>query len=460
MALRLPAMQRAAVCLFYCARKIKEREVLLRAAPHIISPLRFILPHDKGLRPAWLLRLGLFIYDHLGGRKLLPATKTVNLQSAPFKGQLQTRLTKGFEYSDCWVEDSRLVTLNAVDAFERGAEINTRTEVKNLKVTDDGYEADIVENGISRTVSAKTVINSAGPWVEAILQKMKRGKSSTELRLVKGSHIVTRKLFSGDHCYIFQNSDERIIFAIPYEKDYTLIGTTDNPYDANEGPVKISEEEKTYLCEAASEYFIKPVTVDDIVWTYSGVRPLFDDKNSNASAVTRDYVLKIEEFAPKAPFLSVYGGKITTSRKLAEHALEKLSPYFISTLKLWTREKPLPGGNIVDADFGAFYDKLQITYPSIDPPVLAHLGRTYGTRVHRLLGLRNGDLGLRFGTVLTQVEAEYSVQFEWAKTADDILWRRTKLGLHMSQDERETFTEWFNETLKARAISGHSANSC
>lgn len=432
-------------------KALKEREVLLRSAPHIIWPLRFILPHDKGLRPSWFLRLGLFIYDHLGGRKILPATKTVKLQCPPFRGQLQTRLVKGFEYSDCWVEDARLVTLNALDASERGAEIYTRTTVKNLTISDNGYEAEIVENGVSRKIITKAIVNSAGPWVEDILQKITPRKNSAELRLVKGSHIVTRKLFSGDHCFIFQNADNRIIFAIPYEKDFTLIGTTDNPYDTIDDPISISEEEKKYLCEAASEYFVKPVTTDDIVWTYSGVRPLFDDKKNDASAVTRDYVLKIDQFSQKAPFLSVYGGKITTSRILAEHALEKLLPFLEIDSGPWTRDAPLPGGDIDNADFKAFHQTLKEAYPSIDSSVIEHLAHAYGSRVHKLLDNTNGELGQQFGPVLSEAESEYLIQFEWAKTADDILWRRTKLGLHMSPAEREAFAHWFAKKIKERS---------
>lgn len=437
-------------------KALQEREVLLRSAPHIVWPLRFILPHDKGLRPAWLLRLGLFIYDHLGGRKILPATKTVNLQSGPFKGQLQSRLTKGFEYSDCWVEDARLVTLNAVDAHERGARIRTRTTVRTIKAMHDGYEAEVYENGKSNTIHAKAVVNAAGPWVEDILQKMEPRKNAAKLRLVKGSHIVTKKLFDGDHCYIFQNSDDRIIFAIPYENDYTLIGTTDNPYEPNDRVVEISEEEKIYLCEAASEYFRKPVTPLEIVWTYSGVRPLFDDKNSDASAVTRDYVLKIDEFSKNAPFLSVYGGKITTSRKLAEHALEKLSSVLHFKSEPWTQDATLPGGDIENADFDRFYERLEIKYPDVDLTILKHLGRAYGTRAEKLLENCQGTLGRRFGLALTEAEANYLVQYEWAKAADDVLWRRTKLGLHMTPAERLDFTNWFLETYQSDSTTALS----
>lgn len=430
---------------------LKEREVLLRAAPHIIWPLRFILPYDKGLRPAWLLRLGLFLYDNLGGRKLLPATKTVNLTKGHHQGILKSRLIKGFEYSDCWVEDARLVAMNALDAHERGAEIRTRTEVRNIEVSGDGYKAEIVENGQSQTVRAKGIVNSAGPWVEDVLFKIKRSENTSGLRLVKGSHIVTKRLFEGDQAYIFQNADDRIIFAIPYEGDYTLIGTTDIPHEESAGPVKISYDEISYLCEAASEYFSKEIKHYDVVWSYSGVRPLYDDQSENASAVTRDYVLKIEEFAEGAPFLSIYGGKITTSRKLAEHALEKLSAFYAQQTGAWTRSAHFPGGDIAGADFESFYKDLAQQYLHIPNPILWHLARAYGTRVHKLMDMSGSDLGRMFGDTLSEAEVDYLVAEEWAKSAEDIMWRRTKHGLHMSDQERNEFCVWFaaNETLPA-----------
>lgn len=425
-----------------------EREVLLRAAPHIIWPLRLILPYDKGMRPAWLLRLGLFLYDNLGGRKLLPGTKTINLHKGPHKSALQSRLKKGFEFSDCWVEDARLVVLNAIDAKERGANIRTRTEVRKLSVSGGQYKAEILENGQTTTVTAKAIVNSAGPWVEEVLYKLKRGQNTAGLRLVKGSHIVTNRLYEGDHCYVFQNADDRVIFAIPYEQNYTLIGTTDIPHVTGAGPVKITDEEVSYLSEAASEYFTKPITKDDVVWTYSGVRPLYDDKSENASAVTRDYVLNLEEFAPNAPFLSIYGGKITTSRKLAEHALEKLSPYFKKETGTWTRSASLPGGDIEGANFEAFFQDISEIYTHIPPKILLHLARAYGTRIHKLMTLSGSGLGDMYGDTLSESEVNYLVQEEWAKSADDILWRRSKLGLHMSEQQREEFQTWFDSKFQ------------
>ncbi len=425
-----------------------EREVLLRSAPHIIWPMRFVLPYDKGLRPAWMLRAGLFLYDSLGGREKLPGTKTVNLHKSPFAGILEKRLSKGFEYSDCWVEDARLVVLNAVDAAHRGAKIQTRTEVISIEANGQGYQAEIRQQATTKTVTAKAVINSAGPWVDEVLKKIQRTKNEQSLRLVKGSHIVTKKLFDGDFAFIFQNADNRIIFAIPYERDYTLIGTTDQPYDPSEGPVKISQEEIDYLCSAASEYLEKDITPDDVTWTYSGVRPLYDDKSENASAVTRDYVLDIEEFADGAPFLSIYGGKITTSRKLAEHAMEKLAPYLGTEKTGWTEDSILPGGDMAKADFETFYAGMQSQYPQVSADLLRRLCRSYGTRLTLILGDDPApDLGRHFGQGLYEAEARYLIHHEWATQADDILWRRTKLGVHLSDDEIAAFTDWFNTAV-------------
>ena len=253
---------------------LKEREVMLRAAPHIIWPMRFVLPYDKGLRPAWMLRTGLFLYDHIGGREMLPGSKSLKLDKAPHKGVLESRFTTGFEYSDCWVDDARLVVLYALDASNRGADIRTRTEVLSIDTIDGGYSAEIKQNGKTETITAKGVVNAAGPWVDAVLGKIKTTANEQSLRLVTGSHIITKKLFDGDHAYLFQNADNRVIFAIPYEHNYTLIGTTDKPYNLSDGPVKISQEEIVYLCEAASEYFQNDITPEDVVWDYAGVRPL------------------------------------------------------------------------------------------------------------------------------------------------------------------------------------------
>ena len=428
-----------------------EREVLLRAAPHIIWPMRFVLPYSKGLRPAWMLRAGLFLYDHLGGRELLPGTRKVRLDAPPFAGVLEDRLKFGFEYSDCWVEDSRLVALNAVDARARGAEVSTRTLVRELGVEDGRYTATLaIEDGpgksMERRIRARAVVNSAGPWVEDVLQRLGGAPASneSELRLVKGSHIVTRRLYAGDHAYIFQNADGRVIFAIPYERDYTLIGTTDQPYTPAEGPPKISDAETAYLRAAASEYFAHPIAPDDVVWTYSGVRPLYDDRASDASSVTRDYVLDIDEPAPGAPILSVFGGKITTSRHLALDAMERLAPFLGTTIQNWTKTAPLPGGDLPDLDYDAYVGAMRARFPDLAPALLARLVRAYGTRVPAMLEGGTGEIFTpRLPESLTESEVAYLVDTEFVTRADDVLWRRSKMGLHMRPNEREAFHRAF-----------------
>ena len=428
---------------------LKEREVMLRAAPHIIWPMRFVLPYDKGLRPAWMLRTGLFLYDHIGGREMLPGSKSLKLDKAPHLGVLESRFKTGFEYSDCWVDDARLVVLYAIDAAHHGADIRTRTEVLSVTTTGRGYSAEIKQNGKIETIHAKGVVNAAGPWVDEVLGKIKPSDNEQSLRLVTGSHIVTKKLFDGDHAYLFQNADNRVIFAIPYEHDYTLIGTTDKPYDLSEGPVKISEEEISYLCEAASEYFENDISPEDVVWTYAGVRPLYDDKKADASAVTRDYVLDIEELSEEAPFMSVYGGKITTSRRLGEQAMQELAKYFKNAGDDWTESALLPGGDLYDADFDRFFNDMQKRYPALNEDLLRRLCHAYGTRITLILGdgKTQPDLGQNFGAGLYEIEAKYLINHEWATSAEDILWRRSKLGLHMTKDQRANFTTWFETTL-------------
>ena len=415
-----------------------ERERLLRAAPHIIWPMRFVLPYDEGQRPAWMLRLGLFLYDHLGGRELLPGTKTVDLSEAPHKGVLEARLKTGFEYSDCWVEDARLVALNAVDAANHGADVRVGVEVRTVKPVGGGYRATLSDG---TTVEAKGLINAAGPWVDEVLGRVKPGRNDAGLRLVKGSHIVTKRLFPGEHAYIFQNADNRIIFAIPYERDFTLIGTTDVPWEQAPGPMEISAQETDYLCAAASEYFKDDITAADVVWSYAGVRPLYDDKSENASAVTRDYVLDIDEVSEGRPVLSIYGGKITTSRKLAEHVLEKLEDYYPGMAEAWTGEAQLPGGDIPADDFDGFVHEQCGRYSNVPGDVVLHLCRAYGTRITLVLG-EGGNMGERFGARLTEAEARYLINHEWARHPDDILFRRTKHGVHMSTAEIAAFTRW------------------
>jgi glycerol-3-phosphate dehydrogenase len=418
---------------------LAERERLLRIAPHIIWPLRFVLPHDRGLRPAWMLRIGLFLYDHLARLRTLPGSSRVTLPGSPYGAPLQTRLTQGFLYSDCWVEDSRLVVLNAVDAAARGARVRTRTAVIRARRSGEAWLATLrdAESGREETVQARIIINAAGPWVSQTLGMTLGVHSKAAVRLIKGSHIVTRRLYEGDHAYILQNPDKRIIFAIPYERDFTLIGTTDIPYEGQPGPASISREETDYLCRCLNRFFARPISADDIVWTYSGVRPLFDDAAANASAVTRDYVLDLADDEGKLPVLSIFGGKITTYRRLAEHALEKLAAYLPGLSGPWTSSAPLPGGDMPNADFDVYLRHFQKQHDFL-PAALAHrLVRDYGTKAEAIIGPARqlAELGEWFGGDLSRAEVDYLVATEWARTSDDILWRRSKLGLRLSKED-------------------------
>ena len=422
---------------------LQEREVLWRVAPHIIWPLRFVLPHHRGLRPAWLLRLGLFLYDHLGGRKLLPATRSLDLRSDPVGQPLKPgEFAKAFEYSDCWVDDARLVALNAVDAAHRGADIRTRTRAIAAERRGDHWSltTEHVESGQREEIKARTLVNAAGPWVARTLSDVAKVETKARIRLVQGSHIVVRKLFEHDRCYIFQNTDGRIVFAIPYEQDFTLIGTTDQDYQGELGKIGATPEEVAYLCGVANGYFAKQIAPRDVVWTYSGVRPLYDDGASAAQAATRDYVLAVDADDNQPALLSVFGGKITTYRRLAEHALEKLSP-FLGTNgtknKGWTGREPLPGGEFPVDQVAAQIDQIMHRYGFLSRPHAARLVRMYGTRAKDVLGKAQSaaDLGRDFGGSLTEAEVDYLMREEWAERAEDILWRRSKLGLRLSAEQ-------------------------
>ena len=337
-----------------------------------------------------------------------------------------------------------MVALNAVDAAQQGADIFTRTEVRSIKGEDGLYRAEI-QNGVNlKTIKARGIVNAAGPWVDSLFSTVEQSdvKDETTLRLVKGSHIVVPKLYEGDHAFIFQNADERVIFAIPYEQNFTLIGTTDVPHEEPDDLPQASAEEIQYLCDCVNEYFETQTTPADVVWTYSGVRPLYDDKAADASDVTRDYVLGLQKYETDAPFISVYGGKITTSRKLADHVLEKIKHYYPDMGKPWTKKAYFPGGNIPEADFEEFYHSQLDHYPDLDPKLVRLFCRRYGTRVTRVL---KDGVGRIFGGDLTEADARYLVEHEWAKAPEDILWRRTKCGLHMSEAERESFAEWFRQ---------------
>ena len=416
---------------------LMEREVLWAMAPHIIWPLRFVLPHHKGLRPAWLLRLGLFLYDHLGGRKLLPATRTLNLATDRAGQGLAPGYTMGFEYSDCWVEDSRLVVLTAKDAAERGADIRPRTPVTSLQRHADRWLITTRAGGETQVTQARVLINTAGPWVGEVLA-MTGSNSPSRARLVKGSHIVVRRLFEHDRAYIFQNKDGRIVFAIPYEGDYTLIGTTDSDYKGDPAAVAATPDEVAYLCQAVSEYLARPVTPDDVVWTYAGVRPLLDDGSGKPEEATRDYVLELDT-AGGAPVVSVFGGKITTARRLAESVLDKLkglSP--VADVPSWSGSEPLPGGDFPATGFAALVATLRADYPWADEALVLRLARAYGGRARRILtgAKAMADLGTVFGADLTAREVDYLRKEDWAACADDILWRRSKLGLRFTPEQR------------------------
>jgi glycerol-3-phosphate dehydrogenase len=425
-----------------------ERELLWQIAPHIIRPLRFVLPHHAGLRPAWLLRLGLFLYDHIGGRKLLPPARSVDLATDEVgKPLIPGRYTKGFEYSDCFVDDARLVVLNARDAANRGADIRTRTRAVQIGQVDGIWQVTVEDksSGERSNIAARALVNAAGPWVEQVLASGAGIHAQAKVRLVQGSHIVVEKLYDHDRAYMFQNSDGRIVFVIPYQDDFTLIGTTDRDYDGDPAQVKATPDEISYLCDSVREYLARPVTPADVVWSYAGVRPLYDDGASEARAATRDYVFELDT-PGGAPLLSIYGGKITTYRRLAEAALEKLSPWLngIAAQQGWTAKSALPGGDLDVSAVGALSAELARSYPFLSPSHAGRLAHAYGTRAVKVLGNAKtmADLGQAFGATLTESEVRYLITAEWACTADDIVWRRSKLGLRLSATEVSAIDDW------------------
>ncbi|PRX11088.1 UNVERIFIED_ORG: homodimeric glycerol 3-phosphate dehydrogenase (quinone) [Martelella mediterranea] len=429
-----------------------EREVLLKAMPHISWPMRFVLPHHKGLRPWWLLRLGLFLYDHLGGRKILPATRSVDLAKDSAGKPLKSEYRRAFEYSDCWVQDARLVSLMARDASERGAKVMVRTKVVHAaQIEESGttlWKIDLEdENGPLPPVYARALVNAGGPWVADIISGALGINTAEKVRLVRGSHIVTKKLYDHDRCYFFQGSDGRIIFSIPYEQDFTLIGTTDKDHEGPASAAQCTDEEADYLCRFASEYFEKPVTRADIVWTYSGVRPLYDDGASSATAATRDYVLSLREDG--APLLSVFGGKITTHRKLAEAAIHKLSHHFPQAGGDWTAGSTLPGGDFAVSETTKLPARLQNDYPFLEKAQTLRMIRTYGTDCWTILGDATSpeNLGRHFGAGLYEAEVRWLVDREFARRADDIVFRRTKFGLRMSGEEIAALDVWLADHL-------------
>ena len=433
---------------FSLVRKaLREREVLLRSAPHIMRPLRFVMPHDAGMRPLWMIRAGLFLYDHLAPREVLGASRAVDLRTHPAGAPLHPGYTRGFEYADGWVDDARLVVLNAVDAAEHGATILTRCRCVDAQRSTAGWQVRLRQepSGAERIVAARALVNAAGPWAAQFLADHAR-LTARPLRLVKGSHIVVRKLYEHEYAYIFQSPDRRIIFAIPYEADFTLIGTTDVEYAGPPEQVRIDATETAYLCKQASRYFARPVTPGDIAWAYSGVRPLLDDEAGDPSAVTRDYRLELD--TAQAPLLSVWGGKITTFRKLAEEAADLLGPALGASGGAWTRAAFLPGGDLgawigrrqrPELDLARYTHVLAQRHPELPPALCRRYARDYGSRLDKLL---SAGLGAEVAPGLHEAELHYLHRHEWAGTAEDVLWRRTKLGLHLTPDQRATVARW------------------
>jgi glycerol-3-phosphate dehydrogenase len=442
---------------FSLVRKaLAEREVLLKSAPHIMWPLRFVMPHDPSMRPVWMIRLGLFLYDHLARREVLPGSRTVDLRRHTAGAPLKPEFGKGFIYSDGWVDDARLVALCAVDAAERGATVLTRWACADAVRSEGRWHARLEQQGSSATlqVRARALVNAAGPWAAQFLSEHAHVPDRVHLRLVKGSHIVVPRLFTHDHAYIFQNADGRIIFAIPYEGEFTLIGTTDIEHHGAIGEAHADADEIAYLCEQASRYFAQPVTPRQVVWTYSGVRPLLDDESGNPAAVTRDYRLELD-IQQGAPLLSVWGGKITTFRKLAEEAADALCPLLEPVLELgdaWTSGAPLPGGDLrawlgqgappaadVIGSFERFAAELGRRHPALDHRLVHRLARAYGTRAEQLLA---GGLGAEIAPGLHEAELVWLRDKEWARSGDDVLWRRSKLGLHLDATGRAAIDAW------------------
>jgi glycerol-3-phosphate dehydrogenase len=456
---------------------LREREVLLAAMPHISWPMRFVLPYHpdmrfesdtptsrllslimpwmKGRRPAWLIRLGLVLYDTLGGRKILPGTRRIDLRRDAAGRALRDDLAFAYEYSDCWVQDARLVVLNARDAQARGAAIHVRTKVVEAR-REGGLWHVVTEGAAGRqTHVARALVNAGGPWVDDVIRSTLRQNERGHIRLVRGSHIVTRRLFDHDRSYFFQGSDGRIIFAIPYEQDFTLIGTTDEDHQGAPSEARCTEAEQDYLCAFASEYFAQAVTRDDIVWTYSGVRPLYNDGASSATAATRDYVLTVEGDGNSdgAPLLNVFGGKITTYRRLAEHALDKLAPHFSGLAGPWTAGVSLPGGGFSPRETGEVTAALAEDYPFLGDKWAERMIRHYGLEAREILGdaKEAAALGRDFGSTLTEAEVTWLMEREWAQTVEDVIWRRTKLGLRLNEAQIAELADFMADRLTAGA---------
>lgn len=427
-----------------------EREVLLASAPHIIWPMRFVLPHSPEQRPAWLVRTGLLLYDHLGGRKQLPASRGLDLSQGPEGAPLRQEFRRGFEYSDCWVDDSRLVILNLIDAARNGACILSRTRAVRARRDGETWLLEMQgDDGTAQVVRSRALVNAAGPWVQDVIQGVTGLNSAQNVRLVKGSHIVVPKFWNGPQAYLLQNSDRRVIFVNPYENDLALIGTTDIPYDGRAEEVAIGADETDYLFQVLRRYFRMPPQPSEIVHAFSGVRPLYDDNADNPSAVTRDYVFEVHGAEAAPPLLSIFGGKITTYRRLAEQAMQRLAPWFAKLSPAWTADRPLPGGDI-GGSFDDFARALARDYRDLPQKLVHHYARLYGTRARELLGSARvlADLGRHFGGDLYECEAAYLRETEWARRPADFLDRRTKHGLHLTPAQRLAFENYIQSAMR------------
>jgi glycerol-3-phosphate dehydrogenase len=416
------------------AEALAEREILLGVAAHLTSPLRFVMPHVPELRPRWMVRLGLFLYDHLARRSLLPGSRRVRLDAQPYAEALRPGLTHGFLYSDCAVDDARLVVANALDARTRGARLLVRTELLRAQRDEGAWRAQL-SNG--EAVLARAIVNAAGPWVKRVLNERLGQPSADEVRLVQGSHIVVPRRYAGEHAFILQNDDRRVVFMIPFEERFTLVGTTDVPAQGDPADARASDEEVAYLCRAASRYLARPLEPSEVIWRYAGVRPLYDDGSHDPSAITRDYTLRVDDVGGAAPVLSVFGGKLTTYRRLAEHAMDRLRPYFPAMKSAWTAHTPLPGSDFASRDEAR--RQLFSRYRALPVPVVEGAFRRHGALAPEVLG--DGITGEHYGAGLTEREVRYFVERELARSADDVLWRRSKAGLHLDGRQKARVAE-------------------
>jgi glycerol-3-phosphate dehydrogenase len=438
---------------------LAEREVLLHCAPHLVQPLAFVLPHEPHLRPAWMIRVGLFLYDHLGRRETLPGSFGVTLDDSKWGAGLKPKFHRGFVYADARVDDARLVIQNVMAARSLGTDVHVRTRLTAAERRGELWHGTLTDvSGTEREFTARAIVNATGPWVKEVRDLLGTSPASERVRHVKGSHIVVPRVHREEHAYILQNADNRIVFVIPYRDDYSLIGTTDIAVDAFEAP-EITRQEVDYLLALANTYLAKPLSRSDVLWSYSGVRPLYDDGASDPSAITRDYVFRIDRGdAAGAPVLSVFGGKLTTYRKLAEHALAELSPFFPAAGPRWTERAPLPGGDLPEGDLAGFIAALTHRYPALPVKLLRDLAHRHGALATRVLGDAKvaADLGEDFGHGLTAVEIDYFMREEWARSAEDVLWRRTKCGLAMREADRARVAAYVARSRQAHGLAAES----